>query len=84
MSATLSIIERVESLQADERAIVERLLDRLEQGRETYGPWRVNDGRDYRAEALDEIIDALHYCAAALVRGATACRCGGGCRGGRS
>jgi len=63
----MTLAERIEALEADERAIVDVLLDRIEQGRKVYGPWRVNDGRDYNAEALEEIIDALHYCAAALL-----------------
>lgn len=64
----MTIAERIEALQADERAIVEKLLDRIEQGREVYGPWKVDDGRDYQSEALAEVIDALHYCAAVLVK----------------
>ena len=79
MSQGAKIAERIEALQADERAIVKRLLDRIEQGREVYGPWKVDDGRDYRAEAFEEVIDALHYCAAALVKSA-GCRCGGRCK----
>jgi hypothetical protein len=82
MSATASIAARIEALEADERAIVEKLLDRIEQGRRVYGPWRVDDGRDYPAEALDEVIDALHYCAASLLRRTSSCRCGGACRRG--
>lgn len=68
MSSAADLAARIESLQGDERAIIEQLLSRLEQGREAYGPWRVTDGRDYPNEALAEVIDALHYCAAALVR----------------
>ena len=83
MSQATKLTERIEALQADERAIVEKLLDRIEQGREVYGPWKVDDGRDYQAEALDEVIDALHYCAAALVK-KTGCRCGGRCHRGRT
>jgi hypothetical protein len=83
MSTATRLAERIEALQADERAIVEKLLDRIEQGREVYGPWKVDDGRDYQAEALDEVIDALHYCAAALVKKA-GCRCGGRCQRGRT
>ncbi|MGI5865486.1 MAG: exonuclease domain-containing protein [Myxococcales bacterium] len=59
---------RVAGLVADERPIVEALLDRIEGGRADYGPWEVDDGRDYRAEAFAEVIDGLHYCAAELVR----------------
>jgi len=83
MSQATKLTKRIEALQADERAIVEKLLDRIEQGREVYGPWKVDDGRDYQAEALDEVIDALHYCAAVLVKKAD-CRCGGHCQRGRT
>ena len=33
-----------------------------------YGCWQVSDGRDYHTEALEEVLDALNYCAAELVR----------------
>ena len=60
---------RVERCEADEKAIVIELLKRLDTGREQYGPWDVmNDERDYLQEALEEILDALLYIAAALVR----------------
>ena len=71
---TQTLGSRIEALQEDERAIIEVLLDRIEQGRKEYGPWKVNDGRDYRAEAFDEIIDALHYCAAAIVKKKQDCK----------
>jgi hypothetical protein len=63
-----SMATRIEALNIDERAILDRLLTRLEAGRTVYGPWNVDDGRDYRKESLEEIVDALHYCAAQLVR----------------
>jgi hypothetical protein len=56
------------ALGEDERKIVGVVLERLERGRKEYGEWEVSDGRDYRREALEEIVDALHYCTAALVR----------------
>jgi len=37
-------------------------------GRGQYGPWHVGDGRDYAREAYAEILDALNYLAAELVR----------------
>lgn len=55
-------------LSADERAIARILMERLRGGRDQYGPWSVDDGRVYAREALLEIMDALHYCAAELVR----------------
>jgi hypothetical protein len=62
------LADRIALLADDERAIIEVLLERMGQGRQRYGVWNVDDGRDYPAETLDEVIDALHYCAAALVR----------------
>jgi uncharacterized protein with von Willebrand factor type A (vWA) domain len=58
----------VGALKADERAMVETLLGRMHAGRRHYGPWRTGDGRDYPREALVEVLDALNYCAAELVR----------------
>lgn len=55
-------------LGADERAIIETIATRIAGGRATYGEWNVDDGRDYPKEALAEIMDALNYCAAELVR----------------
>lgn len=52
----------------DEHAITTTLLDRLEKGRKQYGPWNVHDGRDYEQQALEEVLDGLHYVAAALVK----------------
>ena len=79
MNTTNDIAERITALKEDERAILERLLERIEQGRTSYGPWKVTDGRDYPKEALDEVLDALHYCAAALLRMSLHCRCGNRC-----
>ena len=76
MSDAKKLIERINALQSDEYKIIEALLERLEKGRRDYGPWKVNDGRDYRAEAFAEVIDALHYCAAALVRSSRCACCG--------
>ena len=59
---------RLVRLPGDEREIMDALSERLNAGRQAYGPWHVNDGRDYPAEAFAEVLDALHYTAAALVR----------------
>jgi hypothetical protein len=67
-SSSEALADRIAVLPEDERAIVEVLLERMVGGRRQYGVWNVDDGRDYPAETLDEVIDALHYCAAALVR----------------
>ena len=55
-------------LPPDERQICDALLGRLAQGRRQYGPWRLDDGRDYPSEAYAEVLDGLHYTAAELVR----------------
>ncbi|MCP4603956.1 MAG: hypothetical protein GY847_26110 [Proteobacteria bacterium] len=68
MIDTYALMARIENLEADEKAIVEELVERLGQGREIYGPWQVDDKRNYPQEALFEVFDALHYCAAELVR----------------
>lgn len=53
---------------ADERSIIDTIASRIADGRRTYGPWRVDDGRNNPREALAEVMDALNYCAAELVR----------------
>ncbi len=62
------LLKRIQGLKGDERAIIETCLDRMETGRQDYGPWKVNDGRDYPTEGYEEIIDALHYAAAAMLK----------------
>ena len=59
---------RLASFEDDERAILDELVHRMAEGRKTYGPWKTNDGRDYAREALLEVLDGMHYTAAALVR----------------
>ncbi len=68
MSQPETLAERIERLPADERSIIEVLLSRLEQGRDDYGPWSVDDDRNYGEEAFLEVLDGLHYVAAGLVR----------------
>lgn len=68
MATPAALADRIAALPEDERAILETLLDRIEEGRQQYGVWNVEDGRDYPSETLDEVIDALHYRAAGLVR----------------
>jgi len=62
------LLQRVRALESDERSIVSSIVERIHDGRTAYGAWRTNDGRDYPGEALAEVIDALNYCAAELVR----------------
>ena len=52
----------------DECEIIAMLKSRLDAGRKQYGPWKISDDRDYSAEALEEVLDALHYVAAGLLR----------------
>jgi DNA polymerase-3 subunit epsilon len=52
----------------DEDAILAAQAARLAEGRRTYGTWRAHDGRNNAGEALLEVMDALNYCAAELVR----------------
>lgn len=58
----------IATLGEGERAIIETMIERLSSGRKEYGYWKIGDGRDNRQEALEEVIDALNYCAAELVR----------------
>jgi len=62
------LAQRINQMPPDEQAIVQTLVDRLDTGRQSYGPWRLGDGRQYQAEALEEVLDAPHYVAAQLVR----------------
>lgn len=59
---------RWSAMRADEQSIVGAIVERMHEGRSEYGPWRVDDGRDYPREALHEVMDALNYCAGELVR----------------
>lgn len=66
--ACLAPSPALRGLRGDERDIVDTILARLHDGRRVYGPWRVDDGRNNPREALAEVMDALNYCAAELVR----------------
>ena len=66
--STLTILERLERMSGDEREIVETIIKRISEGRRAYGQWHVDDGRRNPMEALMEVLDALSYCAAELVR----------------
>jgi hypothetical protein len=58
----------MKGLDDDEHAILRLLLDRIAGGRKQYGPWRVDDGRNYPREALEEAVDGMAYLAAEIVR----------------
>ena len=62
------LVHRISQMPLDEQALVQTLVDRLDAGRQRYGPWRLDDDRRYQVEALEEVLDALHYVAAQLVR----------------
>jgi hypothetical protein len=62
------LTRRILALANDECLILESLLARLELGQHQYGPWILDDGRDYPAEAYEEVLDGMHYCAAEIVR----------------
>ncbi len=52
-------------------ALVQLVGARLEVGRREYGPLQVaDDPRDWRAEALEELVDACAYLAVARIPGA--------------
>lgn len=57
---------RLAALGPVERQLMERLLGRLELGRKRYGAMDLADGRDWRAEAQEELLDGCVYMAAAL------------------
>ena len=62
------LVHRISQMPPDEQAIIQTLVDRLDSGRQSYGPWQLDDARQYQVEALEEVLDALHYVAAQLVR----------------
>ena len=49
------------------------LSERMAEATARLGPWNVHDGRDYRMEALEELLDAACYLAAEKVREEKAC-----------
>lgn len=59
---------RIAKLSTDERRILTLLLERIEQGKQRYGAWDLkSDSRNNPHEALEEVLDALHYVAASLL-----------------
>lgn len=64
-----NIAERIEALPAVERKILEMLVGRLEKGLDRYGPWNINDERQYGQELLEEILDGLIYDTVLLLKG---------------
>ena len=62
------LLTRIRALEADERLLVDTIVERIDASRPGYGPWRVDDGRNYPHEALLEALDGMAYLAAELVR----------------
>jgi hypothetical protein len=64
------IAKTVAGFQADENEIVSTIVQRIDRGRGAYGPWEIGSDhyRDYRREALEEVLDGMNYIAAELVR----------------
>ena len=50
------------------------LSGRMAEATARLGPWDVHDGRDYRREALEELLDAACYLAAEKMREEKACK----------
>jgi hypothetical protein len=56
----------------DEVRVLGRIAERLRRGQEQYGPLHLaSDGRSFRAEALEEVEDALVYLAFEWARSTT-------------
>jgi hypothetical protein len=64
------IAKTVAGFKADEKEIVSTIVQRIDRGRDVYGPWEIGGDqyRDYRQEALEELLDGMNYLAAELVR----------------
>ena len=62
------LVTRIRALEADERTLVDTIVERIDASRPGYGPWRVDDNRNYPHEALIEALDGMAYLAAELVR----------------
>jgi hypothetical protein len=59
---------KLDSIGPIEDALVREYHARLKMGREQYGPFKEDDGRDWIREALEEILDAVVYVSRALMR----------------
>lgn len=55
------LVARLARAPRDERRILERILGRLELGRDKYGPLDLSKPRDWRRERFEERLDALVY-----------------------
>ena len=53
MTDMQALFEQIEKLEGDEIAIVEKLVERIQQGHAVYGPWTVaDDVRSYPARGV--------------------------------
>ena len=52
---------RIARLGADERRIISAIVSRLERGYIDYGALDMHDGRDWRREADEELLDYIVY-----------------------
>jgi len=64
------IVSTMANFYPDEKEIVAAIIQRIDRGREQYGPWEIDQdrGRDYVQEALEENFDCMVYQAAQLVK----------------
>lgn len=51
-----------------EREMLTMMESRLRNGQSLFGKWDVHDGREYEAEAIQEVIDCCHYMLARLLK----------------
>lgn len=67
--AHFSVVRALGGLEGDELDVVGVVIERLQAGRISYGPFDLrNDRRDFDGEATDEFLDGVIYLAAGLLR----------------
>lgn len=62
------IADIVYRLPAHERAVLLMIARRMQSGLRRYGPLDPSDGRDWTAEAIEELVDAIAYLTVEMVR----------------
>lgn len=63
------IFNKLADLEGDELKVISILVDKMLLGSNKYGSWdSENDKRDYQKEAMEEVMDALNYCAMKMVK----------------
>jgi len=64
------IAARLIGLSESELALIDRIIERVQRGRATYGAWdAAAERRDLPSERLEELLDALVYAAMADLLG---------------